>query len=118
MRFLTPLLALIGFLVLSVAAAPTPFSSTVLAIPDPNTATYEADIAAAVAYARSAPLASATSPAANASGKQCGYYSIVAGGFVFPTYTTDMYCNEAEEAEEMHSFWNYFCGFCIVFNGM
>jgi hypothetical protein len=117
MRFPTPLLALIGLLTCSVAAAPTS-SGAVLAIPDPNSATYEADLAAAIAYARSAPLAPIMSPAANAAGKQCGYYSIVAGGWVFPTYTTDMYCNETEQSEEMKWYWNHWCGFCIVFNGM
>jgi hypothetical protein len=122
MRFFTPILALAGLLAVCVSAAPTANANVnFLAIPVPGSASYEADLAAAVAYARSAGLAPDTSPAVNGAannpGYKCGSYSIVAGGFTFPTYTTDNYCNETENAEEMEWFWNWWCGFCIVFDG-
>jgi hypothetical protein len=121
MRFFTPLLALAGLLTLCVIAAP--IANANLAIPVHGAATYETDLAAAVAYARSAGVAPVAdmSPTANGAtnfGKQCGTYSIVAGGFLFPTYTTDYYCNETEQAEEMKYFYNHWCGFCVVFDGM
>jgi hypothetical protein len=122
MRFFTQVLALAGLLALCVSVAPTANANTnELVIPVPGSATYEADLAAAVAYARSAGLAPATTSAvngaANAPGYKCGSYSIVAGGFTFPTYTTSWYCNEVEQEEAMQRFWNWWCGFCVVFDG-
>ncbi|KAL6154624.1 hypothetical protein ACJQWK_00937 [Exserohilum turcicum] len=145
MYFLSLILALTTHL-LGASAAPT--HSTLpnpLAIPNPNFPTYDTDLAAAIAYARSHPAPSihaalisahdenseATTPtptsttstdantntAPSKQNIQCGVYTNIGGHFSFPIYTTEQYCNETEEAEEMDEFFNFYCGFCIVFHG-
>jgi hypothetical protein len=127
------ILALSGLFITNTITAPTDFPlSAPLAIPDPNSRTCKADLAAAVSYARTHPVPATNTTTlpnkdktstvmkaaiATTKNKQCGMYTNIAGHFSFPTYTTEAYCNDTEDFEEMDRFWNWYCRFCIVFDG-
>jgi hypothetical protein len=98
-----------------VVGAPTDFElHSPLAIPVPGSTTYDADLAAAVAYARSHP-SSGTVKTSTIAVKQrlCGDYT--PGNK--PVYSTGLLvCGETDPGVEMKRFTNRMCGFCIVFD--
>ncbi|EUC46783.1 hypothetical protein COCMIDRAFT_91979 [Bipolaris oryzae ATCC 44560] len=101
-------------------AAPTNPQLPSLAIPNPNSTTYEADLTAVVSYARSHPASVTAMDTVNtaASMKTCGVYSKIANRFTTPAYMTGMTCSNTDEKEHMEYFYNWYCGFCVVFHGL
>ncbi|KAF1832148.1 hypothetical protein BDW02DRAFT_632248 [Decorospora gaudefroyi] len=111
MRLITFLLALISLLAISVAN-PTP--NTALTIPDPTSPTYETELTAVIARARSAGVT--RDPGASSPPKLCGIYINVNSNTHRGTYAThNMICTNTEGAKAMQRFYNWHCGFCIVF---
>lgn len=103
-----------------VVAAPTGSElRSPLTVPVPGSTTYDADVAVAVAYARSQPSfdtvkVSATTPKQ----RMCGEYKPAnRPGSEFVYSTGGLLCAETEHGEEMERFTNYHCGVCMVFDG-
>lgn len=119
MHSVSPIIAFSGFFIANTMAAPTNPPLPSLAIPNPNSTTYEADLAAVVSYARSHPVPVTTmdTTTAAASMKACGVYTKIASRFTTPAYMTGMTCSNTAELEHMEYFSNWYCGFCIVFHG-
>ncbi|RII21880.1 hypothetical protein CUC08_Gglean001049 [Alternaria sp. MG1] len=102
-----------------VVAAPTGSElRSPLTVPVPGSTTYDADVAVAVAYARSQPSfdtvkVSATTPKQ----RMCGEYKPAnRSGSEFVYSTGLLLCAETEHGEEMERFTNYHCGICMVFD--
>jgi hypothetical protein len=119
MRLLS--LLLVAVHALCVIAAPMDFElHSVLAIPVPGSATYDADLAAAVAYARSHTSSSVQTSAIGLYDRYCGryytepesrpYYTDLRG---LATYT----CINVKSGYVMEQTSNVHCGLCMYFDG-
>ncbi|EUC34881.1 hypothetical protein COCCADRAFT_92372 [Bipolaris zeicola 26-R-13] len=99
-------------------AAPVHPQLSSLAIPSPNSTTYEADIAAVVAYAHShpAPVTAMDTTIAAAPVKECGAYTRMGDNSGTLTYTSEV-CKDTAGFEHMEDFFNWYCDLCIVFDG-
>jgi hypothetical protein len=113
-------LLIAGSNALYVIAAPTDFElNSPLALPVPGSSTYDADLAAAVAYARSHVSSSVqTSTIEPVKQRLCGWYIPKPKGRDKPMYKTGLLlCMETEPGDEMTRMINRYCGFCAVFDG-
>lgn len=108
-------LILLSIFAMCVAGAPTDFElHSPLTIPVPGSTTYDADLAAAVAYARSHPSSRTVETSVTAVKQRlCGDYT--PGNK--PVYSTGLLvCGETDPGVEMKRFTNRMCGFCIIFD--
>ncbi|KAI4916698.1 hypothetical protein J4E90_003201 [Alternaria incomplexa] len=105
---------------LCVIAAPADFKlHSALTIPVPGSATYDADLAAAVAYARSHSTSSVQTAADGPKNKLCGQYTTTPDSKPFYTeLRTDgtNVCTNMNPGYTMAIVGNYFCGFCMYFD--
>lgn len=118
MHFISPVIVPSGFFIANIMAAPVHPQLSSLAIPSPNSTTYEADIAAVVAYARShpAPVTAMDTTIAAAPVKECGAYTRMGDNSGTLTYTSEV-CKDTAGFEHMEYFFNWYCDLCIVFDG-
>ncbi|KAH6882383.1 hypothetical protein BKA58DRAFT_373237 [Alternaria rosae] len=121
MNLLNLLLACI--FALCVIAAPTDFKlHSALAIPVPGSATYDADLAAALAYVRSHNSSSVQTSAADPPiTRLCGFYnSIPDSDPLYKEMRTDGSFNyrsfELDPGSTIKSVLNRHCGFCMYFD--
>ncbi|KAG9193241.1 hypothetical protein G6011_03276 [Alternaria panax] len=113
-------LILPGVFAICAVAAPTDFDlHSPLAIRVPSSTTYDADVAAAIAYARTQPSSGTVKISATAPKKKlCGGYEPAyksPPGFK-DMHSNGLFCTETENGEEMERITNYHCGICMIFD--
>lgn len=92
------------------------FNATIpLPIPVPNTPTYPSDLAAVLSTARNARVA-----LPSLADKRCGEFIDMDNFAPFITWSSSppLYtCRDTAPQQKMASFANWYCGFCMVFDG-
>ncbi|KAF1944005.1 hypothetical protein EJ02DRAFT_432778 [Clathrospora elynae] len=119
MRFFNTASPLIGLLAMCASTAPTTTisaSANGTVVPVPKYTTYDAELAAAIAFARAAGLNNPSTGLAN-SDTQCGQYKVDEGSYNVPTFASNSICQNTVSNTHMNIIANWACGLCIVFDG-